>query len=57
MDGPAIVAVTPMLGNQAALTTTLPLGIHKLSAVLRIPGSYSDTPAILQVVDVPLACD
>ena len=57
MDGPAIVAITPMLGNQATLTTTLPLGIHKLSAVLRIPGSYSDTPAILQVVDVPLACD
>ena len=57
MDGPSFVGFATMTGNTATLTTTLPVGIHSLTAVLRAPGSYSDTPPVLQIVDVPLACD
>ena len=57
MDGATIVGIVPMTGNRAILTTTLPQGIHMLSAVLRLPGSYSDTPVVLQVVDAPVTCD
>ena len=44
-------------GNKATLTTTLPVGIHALNALLRLPGIAADTPIMYQVVDTPLACN
>jgi len=56
MDGSSWIGSASLTANSAALTLTLPAGIHSLSAVLRMPGSPSDTPVLLQIVDVPLVC-
>lgn len=57
MDGSSWIGAASLVANSAALTLTLPAGIHSLSAVLRMPGSASDTPLLQQVVDVPLVCN
>ncbi len=57
MDGSSWIGTASLVANGAALTLKLPAGIHALSAVLRVPGSVSDTPVIQQVVDVPLVCN
>jgi hypothetical protein len=46
-----------LTGTTATLTTTLPAGIHPLTAVLRLPGIAADTPIVYQVVEPSLACD
>ena len=56
MDGTSPIGIAPLVANAATLTVTLPVGIHSLSGVLRIPGSASDTPPLQQVVDVRLSC-
>ena len=56
IDGTSPIGSAPLVANVATLTVTLPVGIHSLSGVLRIPGSASDTPALQQVVDVRLSC-
>jgi hypothetical protein len=57
MDGLSWIGSAPLVGNRATLTLTLPSGIHPVSAILRVPGSASDTPVVQQVVDVPLVCN
>jgi Beta-propeller repeat len=57
LDGTSWVASGTFTGNNASATLTLPAGIHALSAILRTPGSASDTPVVMQVVDVPLVCN
>ena len=57
MDGSSWIGAVSLVANSAALTLKLPAGIHALNAVLRIPGSASDTPVLQQIVDVPLVCN
>jgi hypothetical protein len=57
MDGLSWIGSAPLVGNRATLTLTLLSGIHPVSAILRVPGSASDTPVVQQVVDVPLVCN
>jgi hypothetical protein len=57
MDGVAWIGSAPLAANKATLDIALPVGIHALSAVLRVPGIAADTPTIYQVVDTPLACN
>lgn len=57
LDGAAWIGSAALAGNKATFTTTLPLGIHALNALLRIPGTAADTPIVYQVVDAPLACN
>ena len=45
-----------LAGNVATLTTTLPPGIHALSAQFNPPGAFTDSPIVTQIVDVPLVC-
>jgi len=56
MDGASPIGSAPLVANAATLSLTLPVGIHPLSAILRLPGSVSDTPVVHQVVDVSLSC-
>ena len=56
-DGREAIGGAPLTANRATLVTTLPIGIHALSAMLRIPGVSADTPVVYQVVDTPLACN
>lgn len=56
-DGDTSLGSAPLAANRATFVTTLPIGIHALSAMLRIPGVSVDTPVVQQVVDVPLACN
>ncbi len=46
-----------LAANRASLTSTLPAGIHVLTAVANLPGSFADSAPITQVVDVPLVCN
>ena len=55
-DGESIGSAT-LAANRATLVTTFPIGIHALSAMLRIRGISVDTPVVYQVVDTPLACN
>jgi hypothetical protein len=57
MDGNAWIGSATLTGTTATLTTTLPAGIHPLTAVLRLPGIAADTPIVYQVVEPSLACD
>jgi hypothetical protein len=57
MDGAAWIGSAALVGNKATLNTTLPIGIHALNALLRIPGIAADTPIVYQVVDTPLMCN
>jgi hypothetical protein len=45
------------VGTTATLTTTLPAGIHTLTAVSRILAGTIDTPVVYQVVEPPLVCN
>jgi hypothetical protein len=56
MDGATAIGSAPLSVDRATLTVTLPQGIHALTALLRVPGSASDTPVLYQVVDAPLSC-
>jgi len=56
-DGGESIGGATLAANRATLVTTLPIGIHALSAMLRIPGLSVDTPVVYQVVDTPLACN
>jgi beta-propeller repeat-containing protein/Big-like domain-containing protein len=56
MDGTGWLGTAPLVANRATLVTTLPIGIHALNALLRVPGLTADTPLVYQVVDAPLAC-
>ena len=56
-DGEQAIGGATLAANRATLVTTLPIGIHPLSAMLRIPGISIDTPVVYQVVDTPLACN
>jgi hypothetical protein len=57
LDGSAAIGNAALAGNVATLSTTLPVGIHALTALLRIPGIAADTPVLYQIVDAPLACN
>jgi hypothetical protein len=54
--GPLVVGSAPLKGATATLTTTLPVGIHRLSAVYLGAGKELDSPALTVVVDNALAC-
>jgi hypothetical protein len=56
-DGTTSIGSGTLASNRATLVTTLPVGIHPLSALLRVPGVVVDTPVVQQVVDTPLACN
>jgi len=56
-DGATSIGSGTLASNRATLVTTLPVGIHPLSALLRVPGVVVDTPVVQQVVDTPLACN
>jgi hypothetical protein len=56
-DGGESIGGATLAANRATLVITLPIGIHALSAMLRIPGLSVDTPVVYQVVDTPLACN
>jgi hypothetical protein len=45
------------VGTTSTLTTTLPAGIHTLTAVSRILAGTIDTPVVYQVVEPPLVCN
>ena len=51
------IGSAPLVGNRASLSLALPLGIHRLSAWLPLGGNASDSPVVVQVVDVPLVCN
>ena len=55
-NGVAIGNAT-LAANRATLVTTLPIGIHALSALVSAPGAVIDTPVVYQIVDAPLACN
>ena len=57
LDDATWIGSATLAGNKATLTTTLPIGIHALNALLRVPGIAADTPIMHQVVDAPLACN
>jgi Big-like domain-containing protein/beta-propeller repeat-containing protein len=57
IDGASSIGSASLSGNTATLTTSLPPGIHSLTALLRLPGVAVDTPVLRQVVDVPLSCN
>ena len=57
MNGAAWMGSAALVANKATLTTTLPVGIHSLNALLQLPGIAVDTPIVYQVVDTPLACN
>jgi Beta-propeller repeat. len=57
MDRATGIGVAPLVANRASITLTLPAGIHALSALVRVPGSASDTAVMQQVIDVPLVCN
>ena len=46
-----------LVGNRATVSSTLPVGIHALTAVATLPGTSADSAPITQVVDVPLVCN
>jgi hypothetical protein len=46
-----------LAGNRASLTSTLPAGVHALTAIASLPASSPDAAPITQVVDVPLVCN
>ena len=48
---------TPLVGNRASLSLTLPAGIHALNALLQLPGNAVDSPVVTEVVDAPLVCN
>jgi len=56
LDAGAPIAGATLAGNVASATLTMPAGIHRLTALLAQPGLTSDTPVVLQIVDVPLVC-
>jgi hypothetical protein len=56
-NGDTSIGSAPLAANRATFVATLPIGIHALSAMLRLPGVSVDTPVIQQVVDAPLACN
>jgi hypothetical protein len=55
-DGGSVGSAS-LVGNRASLSVALSAGIHRLSALLRIPGNAVDSPVVTQVVDVPLVCN
>ncbi len=57
MDSSSPIGNASLAANKATLAVTLPPGIHPLSAILRLPGSASDTPLLHQIVDAPLGCN
>jgi hypothetical protein len=57
LDGAAPIGGATLAANKATFNATLPVGIHALSALLRLPGVTADTPVVYHVVDVPLACN
>ncbi len=57
MDGATTIGSAILGANKAMLSVTLPAGIHALTALLRAPGTTSDTPVLYQIVDNPLACN
>jgi hypothetical protein len=56
MDGTWLGSAA-LAGNSASFTSTLPAGVHALTAVANLPGSFADSAPITQVVDVPLVCN
>ena len=56
VDGGTSIGSAPLTANKAMLTTTLPVGIHAVSAVLYLPGLTADAPVLYQIVDAPLVC-
>lgn len=57
LDAGMPLGTAPLSGNAATLMTTLPVGIHPLTALLRSVGSVTDTPVLFQVVNTPLQCN
>jgi hypothetical protein len=57
MRGASTIAGATLVGNTAAVSLTLPAGIHSISAILRTTGAIIDSPAIRQIVDNPLSCN
>jgi hypothetical protein len=57
MDGLSWIGTASLVANRAAVTLTLPAGIHAVTAVFRTSAFVSDTPVLHQIVDVPLVCN
>jgi len=53
----ASLGSAPFIGTTATLMTTLPAGIHALSASSRVAAGTVDTPVVHQVVEPPLVCN
>lgn len=57
LSGAGQLGTVPLAGGVAELTTTLPAGVHVLSAIFRGSGTADDSPLMLQVVHTAGACN